>query len=510
MLNFDHLDVNLKNTASELPDAVAYTFAGREVTYAQFDRLVSNVSGALFEIGLRHGDGLAIILPNSDAFLLSYHGALRLGLFCVPMNPLYTPNELLFMLKDSGVKAVVAPAQFVEMAGALNAMLPGLTLIAVGAEKVPQGILMFENLIHHESIENVSYQPALSVEDTAVILYTSGTTGTPKGAMLTHANLSSNAYTAGEHLGYSAQDRVVTVLPIFHVFSLTVCLNTSVYKGAQMIILPRFSPLEVLSVIQDQQATIFAGVPTMYNFMMQAADHTPYDLHSLRYCLSGGAAMPVAVMEAFEKRFNVQILEGYGLSEASPVTAFTPVDGRPRKVGSIGVSVPLVEQKIFDENDQEVPVGEVGELVVRGPNVMKGYLHRPQETAAALRSGWLHTGDLAKTDEDGYFYIVDRKKDMILVGGYNVYPREVEEVLFRMDGIVEVAVIGAPDTEYGEVVVAFIVRKNDHLSEQAIREYCKEYLAKYKQPARYVFVAELPKNMTGKVLRRELRDKMTK
>ncbi len=508
-MEFNHLNANLKHTASKLPESVAYTFAGRDVTYAQFDRLVSNVSGALYDLGLRQGDGLAILLPNSDAFLLAYHSAFRLGMYCVPMNPLYTPNEILYMLKDSGAKAVVAPAQFAEMAGALNAMLPGLTLIAVGAEKVPQGILQFEDFIQHDSIENVSYQPHLSLDDTAVILYTSGTTGTPKGAMLTHQNLSSNAYTAGEFLGYSENDRVVTVLPIFHVFSLTVCLNTSVYKGAHMIILPRFSPLEVLSVIQDKKATIFAGVPTMYNFMMQAAGDTPYDLHSLRYCISGGAAMPVAVMEAFEKRFDVQILEGYGLSEASPVTAFTPVDGRPRKVGSIGISVPLVEQKVFDENDREVPVGEVGELVVRGPNVMKGYLNRPQESEAALRNGWLHTGDMAKMDEDGYFYIVDRKKDMILVGGYNVYPREVEEALFRIDGIVEVAVIGAPDDEYGEAVVAFIVRKDERLSEEAIREYCKENLAKYKQPSRYLFVSELPKNMTGKVLRRELRDRIT-
>ncbi len=510
ILSFDHLDVNLRRSVERSPDALVYSFAGRTVTYAQFDAMVSRFSGALYGLGLRQGDGLAIIMPNSDAFLLAYHGAFRNGMYCVPMNPLYTPNEILFMLKDSGVKAVVAPAQLASMAGALDAMLPGLKLIAVGADKVPEGIYRFEDLIAHAPMESVDYHPTLNNEDTAVILYTSGTTGAPKGAMLSHRNLSSNAMTAGEYLDYSERDRVVTVLPIFHVFSLTVCVNTSIFKGAQMLLLARFSPLETLALIQDQRATIFAGVPTMYNFMMQAAGDTSYDLGSLRYCLSGGAGMPVAVMEAFEKRFDVRILEGYGLSEASPVTAFTPVDGRPRKVGSIGISVPLVEQKVFDENDNEVPVGEIGELVVRGPNVMKGYLHRPEETQQVLRGGWLHTGDLARMDEDGYFYIVDRKKDMILVGGFNVYPREVEEVLFHMDGIVEVAVIGAPNDEYGEEVVAFIVRNDERLDEAAIREYCKENLAKYKQPKRYIFTNELPKNMTGKVMRRELRESVAK
>ncbi len=506
MVDFIRLDDQLKASARDHGDNYAYSYLGERVTYGDLYARVRRISGALYELGFRKGDGLAIILPNSEAFLEMYYAALSIGMFVVPLNPLYTPNELLYMLQDSAVKIIVAPVQMAPIAPMVMQALPGVKLIVAGesGELIDHSLIAFESLLEHGALMDIPEE--LAIDDLAVILYTSGTTGKPKGAMLTHQNLSSNAMMAGIHLHLSRTDRIITVLPMFHVFSLTVCVNAGIFSAAELIILSRFSPKEVIKVIEETKATLFAGVPTMYNFILQAAGDMDVDFHSLRYCISGGAAMPVAVLTEFEQRFGVTVLEGYGLSEASPITAFAPVDGRPRKVGSIGVSLPMVEQKVFDAQDHEVPVGEVGELVVRGPNVMKGYLGQPENTKIALRSGWLHTGDMARMDEDGYFYIVDRKKDMILVGGYNVYPREIEEVLFAYDGVLEAAVIGVPNDNYGEEVVACIVSKNDSVTADGIRRFCENRLAKYKQPTKILFMQDLPKNMTGKVVRRELRE----
>ena len=265
--------------------------------------------------------------------------------------------------------------------------------------------------------------------ETAIILYTSGTTGQPKGAMLTHKNIYSNARDVADYLGFSEDDRVVATLPVFHVFALTVVVNAPLLKGATILLVPRFSPADVFKITREKEATVFAGVPTMYNFLYQFPEGKTEDFESIRLSISGGSSLPVALLHNFEEKFNVRISEGYGLSEASPVTCFNPID-RERIPGSIGTNITNVENKVVDELGNEVPDGEVGELIVRGPNVMKGYYKMPEETAAALRDGWLYTGDMARRDENGYFYIVDRKKDLVIVGGYNVYPREVEEVLF--------------------------------------------------------------------------------
>lgn len=511
----NRLDDHLRESARQHPDAVAYTYMSHTRTYAELERDVTDVSAFLYAQGLRAGDGIALIIPNSDAFLTLYHGALRLGMYCVPMNPLYTPDELLYMIRDSEVKAIAAPMQLTALADMVKTAAPLLqTLIAVGADgqSLPHGVTAYEGVLSEGARSGrppSDSSRVLSVDDTAVILYTSGTTGKPKGAMLTHRNLCSNAVITGDYLGFSAADIVLTVLPMFHVFCLTVCVNASIYKAAHLYIAPRFSPAETLRMLQEAGITVFAGVPTMYNFMLQvAAGDSSITLSGLRLCVSGGSAMPVAVLEAFEQKFKTRIMEGYGLSEASPVTAFAPVDGRPRKVGSIGVTLPYMEQCVVDDQDRPVGIGEVGELVVRGPNVMKGYKGRPEDTEAALRNGWLHTGDLARMDEDGYFYIVDRKKDMILVGGYNVYPREVEETLFHCAGVVEAAVIGVPDPDYGEAVVACVVARDESVTEQGILDECKMHLAKYKWPTRIALIEQLPKNATGKVLRRVLREQM--
>jgi long-chain acyl-CoA synthetase len=312
-----------------------------------------------------------------------------------------------------------------------------------------------------------------------------------------------------DYLGFTEGDRVVATLPVFHVFALTVVVNAPLLKGATILLVPRFSPGDVFKITREKEATVFAGVPTMYNFLYQFPEGRKEDFESIRLSISGGSSLPVALLHNFEEKFNVRISEGYGLSESSPVTCFNPTD-RERIPGSIGTTITNVENKVVDELGHEVPDGEVGELIVRGPNVMKGYYKMPEETAAALRDGWLYTGDLARRDEDGYFYIVDRKKDLVIVGGYNVYSREVEEVLFEHRDVVEAAVIGVPDPDFGEAVHAFVVLK-DGVKEDvgSLESYCSKRLAKYKVPKHIEFLDELPKNTTGKILRRNLKDHVT-
>ena len=314
----------------------------------------------------------------------------------------------------------------------------------------------------------------------------------------------SNARDVANYLNFNTNDRVVATLPVFHVFALTVVVNAPLLMGATILIVPRFNPEEVFTMIREQKATIFAGVPTMYNFLYQFPKGKAEDFSTIRSAISGGSSLPVTLLHNFEEKFKVRMSEGYGLSEASPVTCFNPID-RDRKAGSIGTNIVNVENKVVNELGEEVPDGEVGELIVRGPNVMKGYYKMPEETENAIRDGWLYTGDLARRDEEGYFYIVDRKKDMIIVGGYNVYPREVEEVLYSHPGIIEAAVVGIPDQNFGESVLAFVVKKDESLSEEELHEYCLQKIAKYKVPQKFEFLEELPKNTTGKILRRSLK-----
>ncbi|MBO8171433.1 MAG: fatty acid--CoA ligase family protein [Bacillaceae bacterium] len=506
-----NLNQNLLRSVEAAGDKEAYYFQGRSATYHELNRQVASLADSLERLGLEKGDHIGLLLGNSPEFVISLYGATRIGATVIPINPIYTAEEISYILNNGNVKAVIAVEQLAPLLEKVSVSVPSLQhVILVGAA---------EDLNHTEGNTRLNWKalstllangdpayegPVVDEEDVAVILYTSGTTGRPKGAMLTHKNLCSNALSTVDYLGIKPEDRVVTVLPMFHVFSLTVCLNAPLATGATLLIIPRFSPEEVIRTIKEQKATFFAGVPTMYNFMLQYPDARPEDLSSLRVCVSGGASMPVALLHQFQDKFNVQISEGYGLSEASPVVCFNPLD-RPAKPGSIGTAVTDVECRVVDEAGNEVPVGEVGELIVKGPNVMKGYYRMPEETATTLRDGWLYTGDLARKDEEDYYYIVDRKKDMVIVGGYNVYPREVEEVLYQHPDVVEAAVIGEPDEEYGEIVKAFIVSRNETLTEQDLINYCKEHLARYKIPSRIEFLEELPKNSTGKILRRALR-----
>jgi long-chain acyl-CoA synthetase len=510
-----NLSLQLHETAKKCADKPAYYFMGESSTYAELNAAVSKFASGLEKLGVKQGDHIALLLGNSPHFIISLYGALRLGVTVIPINPIYTADEIGYILKNGDVKAVVALDVAIPLAEKMHTLLPlvenyiycetGAALDNLESLSIYSKLKSFTSIL---ALGDLNFQgPELQDDDVAIILYTSGTTGKPKGAMLTHKNLYSNAKDSGDYLKINSDDRVITTLPMFHVFCLTVVLNAPLVCGATILIVPRFSPKEIFHIAKEYKATVFAGVPTMYNFLYQFSEGNPEDLQTLRLCISGGAAMPVALLKNFEQKFNVFVSEGYGLSEASPVTCFNPMD-KPRKPGSIGTSILNVENKVVDELGEEVPVGHVGELIVRGPNVMKGYYKMPEETAAALKDGWLYTGDMARVDDEGYFYIVDRKKDLIIVGGYNVYPREVEEVIYNHPEIVEVAVLGVPDPNQGEAVACYAVCKNPNLTVEQLRDYCKEHLAKYKVPTVIEFIDELPKNTTGKILRMALKAKV--
>ncbi|WP_243291439.1 fatty acid--CoA ligase family protein [Bacillus sp. FJAT-47783] len=508
----------LKEVTEMDGEKIAYIFQDQSYTYKKLEESINRFADSLTKLGVNKGDHIALLLGNSPHFVISLYGALKVGATVIPVNPTYTSKEIGYILNNGDVKLVITIDKLLPLFETMNEQFPKVVNIvscptsseSIDIESFPslKGKLEpFTSLVANGSPHYEG--PTLQEDDVAVILYTSGTTGKPKGAMLTHKNVFSNAADVGAYLQMNYDDKVIAALPMFHVFCLTVALNGPLMAGATVIIVPKFSPAEIFRLVKTYKATVFAGVPTMYNFLLQYEDGEPSDLQSLKLCISGGASMPVALLNGFEKKFNVRVSEGYGLSEASPVTTFNPLD-RPRKAGSIGTSILHVENKVVNELGEEVAPGEVGELTVRGPNVMKGYYKMPEETAHALRDGWLYTGDLAKKDEEGYFYIVDRKKDLILVGGYNVYPREVEEVLYDHPDVVEAAVIGIPDPEYGEAVKCFVVSKNKGLTEDDLLQYCSDSLAKYKIPRSIEFLEELPKNTTGKILRRALKDQLVK
>lgn len=492
-----HLDNNLKISAEKFPQQTAYVFRDVSTTYAELDRQVDLIASGLAERGIGKGDAVALLMDNRPEFIQAYYAILRVGAAVVPMNPSYTPREVEFLLSNSNAKAVIALSALSPVLSPIKERLDHLKLI-VYTEPVNNELSLkqLESGYRYE-------QPGKDENDLAVILYTSGTTGQPKGAMLSHRNMASNAEALGILLELEARDRMVAVLPMFHVFCMSVCVNGPIRYGSTILIAPRFQPAEILDLIRTQKATCFAGVPTMYNYMLQLPTATREDMASIRVCCSGGASMPVELLHRFEEKFHVMIMEGYGLSEAAPATAFNPIRG-VRKPGSVGVDIPGVINKVVDPEGNELPRGEVGELVVHGPNVMMGYLGLPEDSKAVLQDGWLYTGDLARMDEDGYVYIVDRKKDMILVDGYNVYPREVEEVLYQHPAIIEAAVIGIPDDVHGETVKAYIACK-EAVSEE-IFSFCSDKLVKYKVPRQVEIVNELPKNSTGKILRRSLRN----
>ncbi len=485
----------LDEATAEHADHPAIRMDDLVLSYAQLEDAAGRAAALLESAGVHPGDRVGIMLPNVPAFPIAFYGALAAGAVVVPMNPLLKSREVAYYLGDSGAKVLFAWQAAVPEA-AKGAAETGTQVIEVAEPDLASVLAEYTPVTGHAD---------RSGADDAVILYTSGTTGRPKGAELTHANLARNARLTAETLIKAGPDDVIMgCLPLFHVFGLTCGLNATICGGGTLTLLPRFDPGQALKIIERDRVTVFEGVPTMYAAMLHDPGGAQTDVTSLRTCVSGGAALPVEVLRAFEEKFGCMILEGYGLSETSPVASFNQPD-QVRKPGSIGTPVEGVEMRVVDDAGQELPAGEVGEIVIRGHNVMKGYWDKPEATAEAIRDGWFRTGDLARVDEDGYFFIVDRKKDLIIRGGYNVYPREIEEVLYEHPAVAEAAVIGIPHDDLGEEIGAAVALKPGAQATPAeLRAFTRERVAAYKYP-RYVWlVSGLPKGPTGKILRRSV------
>ncbi|MCU7820849.1 long-chain-fatty-acid--CoA ligase [Kitasatospora sp. DSM 101779] len=468
---------------------------GTVLTYARLEDASARLAALLHADGVRPGDRVALVLPNVALFPVAYYAVLRAGAVAVPMNPLLKAREMAFVLRDSGARTVLtAPPFAYEVAEAAGEAGVGSLVVEASA---------FDTLLG--SIPPLHGVAERAADDTAVILYTSGTTGTPKGAELTHRNLLSNAVTCVETLFELGPDDVLFGgLPLFHAFGQTCAMNAAVAAGAALTLLPRFDPQQALEILRRDGVTVFLGVPTMYTALLNTGAPDGHDLPQVRLAVSGGAALPVEVLHTFERSFGTVVLEGYGLSETAPVASFNHPD-RPRRPGSIGLPVRGVALRLVAADRTPVGPGEVGEIAIRGENVMKGYWNRPEATAEAFQDGWFHSGDLARVDADGYYYIVDRKKDLIIRGGYNVYPREIEEVLYEHPAVAEAAVVGVPHEHHGEEIAAVIVlREGERTTADLIREHVKRRVAAYKYPRIVTFADRLPKGATGKILKREI------
>ena len=489
----------------------------REYTNLEIAREATQLAEGLRSLGIDKGDRVIVMMLNCPEVIIAYQGIARAGAIIIPVLPLLKGPEVRYIAENSVAKAIITDNKLLPLLRNALADVPSMEhIISTGLEgdvesdtSHPQSVHAYQDVVakgapmadHYlEDLEGVS----LSEEDIAVTMYTSGTTGRPKGVVLTHRNLISNARSArrantDEELAGEVQ---LAVLPLAHSFGLLVS-NVAYLSGATLVMHPRFDTTAVLSAIERYRISGFAGVPAMFVALLYTPDTEKYDTSSLQNCVCGSAPLPLAILEGFEHKFGCPILEGYGLTEATTALTGHKVD-MPRKPGSVGKPIDGVEVLVVDENDQPVPVGEVGEVIARGPNIMKGYYNMPEETAAVLRNGWLHTGDMGRFDEDGYLYIVERKKDLIIRGGFNIYPRDVEEVLNRHPAVIESAVIGIPSERMGEEVKAFVVTRSD-VDAETLKDYCRESLANYKTPSEIEFVNALPRNIVGKIDKKELR-----
>ncbi len=503
----------LKKVADQYPNRTALIFIADRVTYREMMVNIDRMAAAFTAMGLQKGDRIALMLPNCFAYVYCYFAAMRQGLVVAQLNPLLTARELSFIVRDSNARVLIAADavfQTIEQA-MLDQDIENLIVVPLTGEKINVNARPFDDILqqHEPNPPDVEINPE---EDLAVLQYTGGTTGFPKGAMLTHYNLVANAEMTAEILREwlkkfgGKEVYSMGLLPFFHSYGMTVCLNVGLNIPAGLLLVPQFNADLIFYLIQQYKPVIFPGVPTAFMALMNHPEVQNYDLDSIDVCISGAAPMPVEAIEQFEQITGSSILEGYGLSETSPITHSNPFLG-VRKPGSIGIPYPDTDCKIVDPDDgeRELPIGEEGELIIKGPQIMKGYWNRPNDTASTLKNGWLYTGDIARMDEDGYFYIVDRKKDMIIYGGNKIYPREVEEVLYEHPKVAEAVCIGIPEKFFGEVVKAFIVLKDGaEATPEEIIEFCRPRMIKYKVPRQVEFRSELPKTNVGKFLRKDL------
>ncbi len=506
MLNLATL---LRESTKKNPSKPALILNDMQISYGELDAFSARFAGSLRRLGITQGKHVALMLPNVPHFTIAYFGTHYAGAAVVPLNVLLTADEIAYHLSDSDAVALVVWEGFLEQASAAFSRVDTCRhLIVAKADRTdisaPEGAHNMTALIG--AAEPVVDLPNTMPDDTAVILYTSGTTGKPKGAELTQFNMFFNALYMGRFLLPIDENTVAFgTLPLFHSFGQTAIQNAVLSNGGTIVLLPRFDPKTALELMSKHRVNLFAGVPTMYFALLHYPSASEYPV-KLDYCISGGAAMPVEVMKAFDEKYGVNIIEGYGLSETSPVAAFNVLD-RPKKPGSIGIPIWGVEFKLVDAAEKTVEkAGEPGEICIKGHNVMKGYYKKPEANEEAFKGGWFHTGDVAIRDENGYYFIVDRKKDMIIRGGFNVYPREIEEVLYGHPAIAEAAVIGVPHESHGEEVKAVVAfRQGQRATQEEIIAYCKEKLAAYKYPRLFEVRDALPKGPTGKILKRELK-----
>lgn len=523
----------LAHTAARYPKREAVRFFGRTIHYRELDEAVNRFAQSLIRLGVQPGDRVALILPNCPQIVIGYYGALRAGAIVVPCNPLYAEPELAHQLADAEVKVVLVLSLLFPKVQAIRHQVPTLEHVIVTniKEYLPPiarvGFTLFrerreghdvtlpedgrthwlQTLLH--SAPATAPEQTRTLDDLAVLQYTAGTTGIPKGAMLTHRNLVAVALQthawARNIEDPDGSDVVLGVIPIFHIYGQTVVMNFPIVSGGCMVLIPRFGIKEILESIDRERPTFFPGVPTMYAVLANAPNVGKYNLRSLKACISGAAPLPVSVQEQFERLTGARLVEGYGLSEA-PVTHCNPILGE-RRAGTIGLPLPSTEAMVVDleTGTRPLPPGEVGELAVRGPQVMHGYWKRPDETARVFRDGWFLTGDIGRMSDDGYFQIVDRRKDMIIVGGLKVFPSEVESVLLQHPAVKEAVVVGIPDPYRGEMVKAFVVLQDGQaVTERELLAFCRERLAPHRVPREIEIRSELPKNLIGKVLRRKL------
>lgn len=523
----------LTHAYEKFPDKVAIHFLGKDITYHELYDSSKRFANYLQTLGIKKGDRVSIMLPNCPQAVISFYGVLYAGGVVVMTNPLYTEREIAYQMNDSGAKAIVSLdilfpriSKVVKETKLENVIITGIkdylpfpkNLVYPMVQKKQYGMTvkvehrginhLFTEIMKVASTE-VAKTPFDFEEDLALLQYTGGTTGSPKGVMLTHKNLISNATMCDSWLykGTNGEETIMGIIPLFHVYGLTTVLILSVMQGNRMVLLPKFEPETALKTINKQKPTLFPGAPTLYIGLMNHPDIGKYDLSSIEACLSGSAPLPADVQEKFEKITGGKLVEGYGLTETSPVTHSNLLWGE-RVKGSIGMPYPDTDCKIFLPGTTDpVPNGQIGEIAIKGPQVMKGYWKRPEDTAATIVDGWLLTGDLGYMNDEGFFFIVDRKKDMIIAGGFNIYPREIEEVLYEHEAVQECVVAGVPDAYRGETVKAYIVQKEGYnVSEEEFNTYCREHLASFKVPRIYEFRKELPKTAVGKILRRSLVD----
>jgi len=498
--------VNISNllieSTARKPEYPAIRFLARTITYEELSRQVDRLSHGLIRAGLNPRDVCVLMMPNCIDWAIVYYALAKIGAVVLPVNFLYRAGELEYIFKDSGARAFIGHKDYLEHPRQVMAHLPEMDLRIAQGVSHDHGFIPLEELF----VDEGTFHPyPTRDDDTWAIIYTSGTTGHPKGAMLTHYNLANNAMTVADMRSTDPNDVVFGVLPLFHIYGQTSTFNASIYLGLTIRLWPHFNAEELFPAIEEEESSILIAVPTIFNRLVELADLHPPRRSGLRFCVSGGASLPVEVLRRFEDRFHTTIYEGYGLTECSPVCVENPF-GHQTRPGSIGLPIPGFEARIVNDQDEDVSIGAVGELIIRGPGVMKGYFNQPGATAETLRGGWLRTGDLARMDEDGYIYIVDRKKEMIIRGGYNVYPREIEEILYTHPDVVEAAVVGVPHLDLGEEVAAVVVlRQGARATPEELRQFVKERAAPYKYPRKIRLVKELPKSHTGKILKRAIR-----